>query len=92
MNRVSSHNCKSQKVKLSVSNPKSNYVACLPVLSQISNCQSLGRKNKHEILKTDRNHVIIKIIIIIIIIIITITIMIISDNSNNNNNITSLYL
>ena len=26
------------------------------VLSQISNCQSLGRKNKHEILKTDRRH------------------------------------
>ena len=39
--------------KLSVSNPKSKYVAYLPVLSQISNCQGLGRKNKHEILKTD---------------------------------------
>ena len=26
----------------------------LSVLSQISNCQGLGRKNKHEILKTDR--------------------------------------
>ena len=40
---------------MSVSNPKSKYVAYLSVLSQISNCQSLGRKNKHEILKTDRN-------------------------------------
>ena len=27
----------------------------LSVLSQISNCQGLGRKNKHEILKTDRS-------------------------------------
>ena len=51
---VSFHNFKSQNVKLSVSNPKSKYVAYLYVLSQISNCQSLGRKNKHEILKTDR--------------------------------------
>ena len=34
--------------------PKSKYVAYLSVLSQISNCQGLGRKNKHEILKTDR--------------------------------------
>ena len=52
---VSFHNFKSQKLKLSVSNPKSEYVAHLSVLSQISNCQGLGRKNKHEILKTDRN-------------------------------------
>ena len=44
---------KSQNFKLSVSNPKSKYVAYLSVLSQISNCQGLGRKNKHEILKTD---------------------------------------
>ena len=51
---VSFHNFKSQNFKLSVSNPKSKYVAYLPVLSQISNCQGLGRKNKHEILKTDR--------------------------------------
>ena len=51
---VSFHNFKSQNFKLSVSNPKSKYVAYLSVLSQISNCQSLGRKNKHEILKTDR--------------------------------------
>ena len=28
----------------------------MSVLSQISNCQSLGRKNKHEILKTDRTY------------------------------------
>ena len=45
---------KSQNFKLSVSNPKSTYVAYLSVLSQISNCQGLGRKNKHDILKTDR--------------------------------------
>ena len=51
---VSFHNFKSQNFKLSVSNPKSKYVAYLSVLSQISNCQSLGRKNKYEILKTDR--------------------------------------
>ena len=52
---VSFHNFKSQNFKLSVSNPKSKYVAYLSVLSQISNGQSLGRKNKHEILKTDRS-------------------------------------
>ena len=46
---VSFHN-----FKLSVSNPKSKYVAYVSVLSRISNCQSLGRKNKHAILKTDR--------------------------------------
>ena len=40
--------------KLSVSNPKSKYVVYLSVLSQISSCQSLGRKNKHDILKTNR--------------------------------------
>ena len=51
---VSFHNFKSQNVKLSVSNPKSKYVAYVSVLSQISNCQGLGRKNKHDILKTDR--------------------------------------
>ena len=52
MNTVSFHNFKSQIFKLSVSNPKSKYVAYLSILSQISNCQGLGRKNKHEILKT----------------------------------------
>ena len=51
---VSFHNFKSQNLKLSVSNPKSKYVAYLSVLCQISNCQSLGRKKKLEILKTDR--------------------------------------
>ena len=51
---VSFHNFKSRNFKLSVSNPKSKYVAYSSVLSQISNCQGLGRKNKHEILKTDR--------------------------------------
>ena len=48
------YNLKSQNFKMSVSNPKSKYVVYLSVLSQISNCQSLGRKNKREILKTDR--------------------------------------
>ena len=48
---VSCHNFKSQNFKLSVSNPKSKHVAYLSVLSQISNCQGLGRKNKHEIWK-----------------------------------------
>ena len=51
---VSFHIFKSQNLWLSVSNPKSKYVAHLSVLSQIQNCQGLGRKNKHEILKTDR--------------------------------------
>ena len=51
---VSFHNFKSQNFKLSVSNPKNKYVAYLSVLSQISNCQGLGHKNKHEILKTCR--------------------------------------
>ena len=51
---VSFHNFKSQNSKLSVSNPKNKYVAYVSVLSRISNCQGLGRKNKHEILKTDR--------------------------------------
>ena len=55
-NTISFRNFKSQQFKLSVSNPKSKYVAYLSVLSQISNCQSLGRKNKHEILKTDRRN------------------------------------
>ena len=53
-NTVSFHNFKSQNFKLSVSNPRSKYVAHVSVLSPISNCQSLGRKNKHDILKTDR--------------------------------------
>ena len=51
---VSFHTFKSRNFKLSVSNPKSKYVAYVSVLSQISNCQGLGRKHKHEILKTDR--------------------------------------
>ena len=56
LSTVSFHNFKSQNFKLSVSNPKSKYAAYLSVLSQNSNCQSLGRKNKHEILKTDRSN------------------------------------
>ena len=51
---ASFHNFKSQNFKLSVSNPKGKYVAYLSVLSRISNCQGLGRKNNFEILKTDR--------------------------------------
>ena len=53
---VSFRNFKSQNFKLSVSNPKSKYVAYVSILSQISNCQGLGRKNKHEMSKTDRNN------------------------------------
>ena len=53
---VSFHNFKSKDFKLSVSNPKSKYVAYVSALSRISNCQGLGRKNKYEILKTDRNN------------------------------------
>ena len=53
---VSFHNFKSLNFKLSVSDPKSEYVAYLSVLSRISDCQGLGRKNKHEILKTDRKY------------------------------------
>ena len=52
---VSFHNFKSQKFKLSASNPKNKYIVDLSVLSQISSCQSLGLENKHEMLKTDRN-------------------------------------
>ena len=52
---VSFHNFKSQNFKLSVSNPKNKCVAYVSVLSRISNCQGLGRKNKFDILKTDRN-------------------------------------
>ena len=54
LSTVSFHNFKSQMFKLSVSNPKNKYVAYLSVLSQSSNCQGLGRKNKFEILKTYR--------------------------------------
>ena len=53
---VSFHKFKSRNFKLSVSNPESKYVAYLSVLSQISHCQGLGRKNKHDILKTDHFH------------------------------------
>ena len=51
---VSFHNFKSRNFKLSVSNPENKCVAYVSVLSRISNCQSLGRKNKFEILKTYR--------------------------------------
>ena len=46
---VSFHNFKSQIFELSVSNPKNKYVAYVSILSQISNCQGLGRKNNFEI-------------------------------------------
>ena len=55
LNTVSLHNFKSQNFKMSVSNPKNKYVAYVSVLSQISNCQGLGRKNKHEMSTTHRN-------------------------------------
>ena len=51
---ASFHNFKSQNFKLSVSNPKTKYVADVSVLSQISNSQGLGRKNNFEIWKTYR--------------------------------------
>ena len=79
---VSFHNFKSQDFKLSVSNPKSKYVAYLSVLSHSSNCQGLGRKNKHEILKTDRTTT-------------TTTTIHNDDNGNSNsnsNNDCSLYI
>ena len=50
---VTFHIFKSHNFKLSVSNPQKRDVAYLSVLSRISNCQGLGRKNKFEILKTD---------------------------------------
>ena len=53
---VSFHNFKSRNFKFSVSNPESKYVAYVSVLSRISNCQGLGRRNRFEILKTDRIH------------------------------------
>ena len=56
VNTVSFHNFGSRNFKSSVSSPKNKYVAYVSVLSQISNCQGLGRKNKHEILKTDRSN------------------------------------
>ena len=70
---VSFHNFKSQNFKLSVSNPKNKYVAYLSVLSQISNCQSLGRKNKHEILKTDRTMLMMAMLRITILLILLLT-------------------
>ena len=54
---VSFHNFKSQNLKLSVSDPKNKHVAYVSVLSQISNCQGLGRKNKFKIMKADRSMV-----------------------------------
>ena len=58
---VSFHKLKSQNFKSSVSNPEEKkHVADLSVLSQISNCQSLGRKNNFEILKTDRIALVIR--------------------------------
>ena len=51
---VSCNNFKSQKKQIERLKSKSKYVAYVPVLSQISNCQGLGRKRKHTILKNDR--------------------------------------
>ena len=73
---VSFHNFKSQNFNLSVSNPKSKYVAYVSVLSQISNCQGLGRKNKHEILKTDRSITTVIISIAMIITMITVVVVV----------------
>ena len=68
---VSFHNFKLQDFKLSVSNPKKEYVAYLSVLSQISNCRSLGRKNKHEILKADRSIAISIMSVIVMVLVIS---------------------
>ena len=75
---VSFHNFKSQHFKLSVSNPKNKHVAYLSVRSQISSCQSLGRKNKHENLKTDRSELVSIVIIILILILILIMLVLIA--------------
>ena len=72
-NTVSFHNFKSRNFKLSVSNPQSKYVAYSSVLSRISNCQGLGRKNKHDLLKTDR--ILFKVVIIIIFVVVIIAIL-----------------
>ena len=59
---VSFHNFKSQIFKLSVSNPKSKYVAYLSILSQISNCQCTYRNprlwgaTKYRLLFLTNNH------------------------------------
>ena len=74
---ASFHNFKSRNFKLSVSNPKNKYAAYVSLLSRISNCQGLGRKNKFEILKTDRIVVVIIVVIIIIIIIVVIIFIIV---------------
>ena len=60
--RVSFYNFKSRNFNLSVSNPKSRYVVDLSVLSRISNCHCLCRKNRHEILKTDRIYIYIYVL------------------------------
>ena len=52
---ASFHKFKSQDFKSSVSNPKNKHVAYVSVLSQISNCQGLGRKNNFKCLKTYRS-------------------------------------
>ena len=52
---ASFHNFKSQISNRETQILKGKCVAYLSVLSRISNCQSLGRKNEHEILKTYRS-------------------------------------
>ena len=86
---VSFHNFKSQNFKLSVSNPKSKQVAYVSVLSQISNCQGLGRKNKFEFLKTDRislsfrgEHQMMILLLLLLIIMIMIMIIVIMIKIN----------
>ena len=66
---VSFHNFKSRNFKLSVSNPKSKHVACLSVLSQISNCQGLGSKNDSEILKTDRSILLLLLLFLLLLLV-----------------------
>ena len=61
------------------------------MLSQISNCQGLGRKNKHDILKTDRRTTLAIVVLTLIIVVITLVIVCdssddINAHSNNNSN------
>ena len=62
----------------------------MSVLSQISNCQGLGRKNKHEILKTDRTTTELMNLIITIINITTITVITSMFNTTTITIVTSI--
>ena len=74
---VSFHNFKSQNFQLSVSNPKSKCVAYVSVLSRISDCQGLGRKNKFRFWKLTVMIIMIMIIITIVMILMTIIVIVV---------------